>query len=391
MTIYKTIAAILKKNFKMLLIGVAISIGISFLYAGQLEKSDEISLRNINVAIFDEDQQTISKDLNQYLGQHMQIEKIKNTTAAKDDALYFQSVEAVLTIPKGFSQALCEGQTPKIDIQTRPGSYSQALITATTENYLNTFAAYQKNLPAAETQELLALVAKTLNVQGKISTNQNNQDLAYRKATANVFNLLAYGLFISVFSGMAYVYLTFNKQELRKRNLCSPISPQKLTQKIFSATMIYSTFLLICFTAYFLMYTKSSWNAYTLFTLINVAVFFLVMVSLSLMVVNLSKNTLITSVFNNTYILGSCFICGIFVPTSFLPDAIVKFSMLTPTYWFTHLNMFIAETGQFDQAFYKEFLFHIVIMFCFIAAFLLITRIQQKEQGGLKSKSLRLS
>lgn len=390
MTIFKTIALILKKNKTSLSVGLIISVALSFLYAGTLNQNNNISLDSTSIAIFDKDSSDISKGLTDYLNTTAKVETLENTQKAKDDALYFEQVDYILTIPKNFSEELLKGKTPKLDVQVRPGSYSKTLVDGAVNHYLNTFSAYQRIFPDKELKEQLAYTEKNLSVQGKVSTDSEYAVRAHRKATAGVFDLLSYGLFASTFLGIACIYLAFNRQEIRQRNLCSPISQKGLTRKIFVSSLLYSSFVLLVFLVYNLIYTRSSFNGYTLLFVANTLMFFLSIITFSLMITSLSSNNMVTSVVNNTFILGSCFISGVFVPSRYLPDIVIKASMLTPTYWFTDMNWRIAEAVVFDQAFYQELLFHFIMLLCFSIAFLVINRIRQTDFGqlNLQKKSL---
>lgn len=391
MTIFKTILHVLKKNLGTLSIGLVVSIGISFLYAESLDSSTEISLSTSTVAIFNEDQGAISKDLESYLADTVQVEELEKKQEAIDDALYFKQVDYVLTIPNGFSEAVQNGETPKMDVQVAPGTYSKALLDSTINHYLNTFTRYQQTIPDASTEELLSLTNDNLEVEGTVSLDEGYSENVYLDASAAVFSLLAYGLFSTVFSGTAYSYIAFNKPEIRKRNLCSPISSRRLSRNITLSTLGYSILMLLFFLAYTLIYTKSSLNEHTLLFVANACVFFLTIVTFSAMICSLLKNPIVITGINNTYILGTCFICGIFIPRDFLPEAVVKVSMVTPTYWFTNFNQLIAETTEFNDAFYQEMLLHFGVMIAFCLAFIVINWIRQRETGGLRKTAAKVS
>lgn len=391
MTIFNTILLILKKNKFSLALGLLISVGVSSLYSSSLNQSTEINLVKAQVVIFNEDSGAVSDGLEDYLKTATTVIKIENTQKAKDDALYFEQTDYILTIPENFGEDVQAGKTPKVDVQVRPDSYSKTLIDSAINHYLNTFTAYQKNMPDKNLQEQLTYTKENLAVKGTVSLDKDYAAQVHREATGGVFDLLSYGLFSSVFMGIACIYLAFNRPEIRKRNLCSPISQRELTRKVFFSSLVYSVLAFAVFILYTLIYTKSTWNGHTLLFLVNASAFFLTIITFSLMVASLAKNELIINAVSNTVILGSCFISGVFVPSEYLPDIVVKFSMLTPTYWFTHLNQLIAKATTFDTAFYHEVFFHLAILLCFCLVFLVINRIRQMESGGLKSRNKNLA
>lgn len=366
------------------MLGLIISIGVSFLYAGSLNKNDEINLKNSSIAIFDRNNEDVSAALKEYLASEMNIVSVSNTQKAIDDALYFEEADYILIIPESFSADLVAGKTLKLNVQVRPNSYSKTLIDASINHFLNTFKTYQQTMPELSTAELLDHTKENLAVKGEVALDDTYAEQVHREATAGVFDLLSYGMFTAVFSGIACIYLAFNRKEIRARNLCSPKSQKQLTMQIFLGGVVYCLAVFAVFIGYNLIYTRSGLNGYTGFFLLNALLFFLVMITFSLMICSLAKNPLIISIVNNTFILGSCFISGVFVPSEYLPDIVIKFSMLTPTYWFTATNRLIADASRMDSAFYQSLGFSFVILLCFSIAFLVINRVRQIETGGLK-------
>lgn len=380
MTIYNAILQILKKNKGSLVLGVVITFAVTFLYSNVAPSSADVSnMETASVTIIDEDNSELSQALASYIEKRANVTSLENNQKSKDDALYFRQTDYILTIKKGFSDDLSVGKTPVMEVQTRPDSFSKSLMDTYINNYLNTYSDFQK-ASNASTTALIKTTNESLTTSGKVALDSNYAQKQKRQATASVFNLLAYGLFTSIFTGYAVINLAFNRPEIKRRNSCSPFSKQKLSRRISTGLLGYSVIIALAFVAYMLIFTKSGLNAYTGYTLLNTAVFFLVMVSFSTFITSFIRSHEAISGISNVFIMGSCFLGGIFVPASIMPAFVLKIGAFTPTYWFARTNELIAESAQLNADFQKEFLFNLLILLCFAAAFLILNLVAMREK-----------
>ncbi|MGG5371559.1 ABC transporter permease [Enterococcus sp. AZ196] len=382
MTTYRAILQILKKNKGSLLLGVIIMAVITLFYAGQLTQEAE-ELTGAKIAILSEDDSVIEKGFVDYLGKQHTIVKLKDTSQKSlDDALYFDEVEYILAIPKNFSEKLTKGESVKLESKTRPATFSQSLVDTTVNNYLNTYLTYQKQMPELTQKELLKKTKTTLSKAGKVHFDSSYHKKKKQNVTGQIYNLLAYGMFLSIFSGYAAVNLAFNREEIRRRNSCSPISRRKLSRKISIGNLAYAVFCWILFLAFVLFITKGSFNQVMGYFVLNTVSFFAAIVSFSILITSILQNEDAISGINNIFIMGSCFVGGVFVPSEFLPDAVNKLAAFTPTYWFAQNNELIGKTVDFNQSFMDKFMFNSGVLLAFAAAFWVIHLITMRERGS---------
>lgn len=389
MTTYKAIVQILKKNKGSLLLGIAIMAVITLFYAGQLTQDSE-ELTGAKIAILSKDDSAIEKGFVEYLGKHHTVVKLKDTSQKSlDDALYFNEVEYILEIPKEFSEKLAKGESLKLESKTRPGTFSQSLVDTTVNNYLNTFLTYQKQLPTLSQKELLEKTKKTLTSEGKVHFDSSFNNRKKQRVTAQIYNLLAYGMFMSIFSGYAVVNLAFNKEEISRRNSCSPISRRKLSRKISLGNLLYSVVCWAIFLAFVMLVTRVSVSPVLGYFALNTVAFFATVVTFSILVTSIMQNEDAIAGINNIFIMGSCFVGGVFVPSELLPDTVNKIAAFTPTYWFVQNNELIGKTVHFDQAFLRPFLFQSGVLLAFAAVFWVIHLITMREKGTWSFKKIQ--
>lgn len=389
MTTYRAILQILKKNKGSLLLGVIIMVVITIFYAGQLSQDAE-ELQGAKLTILSDDQSALEKDFVAYLGQQHTIVELKDTSQKSlDDALYFNEVDYILTIPKNFSEQLSRGEAVKLTSKTRPDTFSQSLVDTTINNYLTTYLTYRKKLPAQSPQELIEKTQNTLGKTGRIHFDATYHKKKKQNVTGQIYNLLAYGMFLSIFSGYAAVNLAFNRKEIRRRNSCSPVSRQKLSRKISVGNLVYAILCWLIFLVFVLFITKGRFDQVMGYFVLNTLAFFTAIVSFSIMVTSVIQNEEAISGINNIFIMGSCFVGGVFVPSQFLPEIVNKIAAFTPTYWFAENNALVGKTVNFDQSFLDKFIFNSGVLFAFAAAFLVIHLITMREKGSLAFKKVQ--
>lgn len=389
MTTYRAILQILKKNKGSLLLGIIIMVVITMFYAGQLTQDAE-ELTGAKIAVLSEDDSAIEKSFVDYLGKQHTIVKMKDTSQKSlDDALYFDEVEYILEIPKDFSAKLSKGEAVKLASKTRPATFSQSLVDTTINNYLNTYLTYQKQLPNLSQKELLQKTKTTLSKDGKVHFDSSYHKKKQQKVTGQTYNLLAYGMFLAIFSGYAAVNLAFNREEIQRRNSCSPVSRRKLSRKISTGNLAYAVFCWIIFLAFVLFITKGSFDQVMGYFVLNTVAFFAAIVSFSILITSILQNEDAISGINNIFIMGSCFVGGVFVPNEFLPNAVNKIAAFTPTYWFAQNNKLIGKTVDFNQSFTDKFLFNSGVLLAFAAAFWVIHLITMRERGTWSLKKAK--
>ncbi|GCF92884.1 hypothetical protein NRIC_07750 [Enterococcus florum] len=387
MTVYNAILQILKRNKGTLLLGLIIMTIITFFYSGALKDSTN-ELEGAKVAVFDQDDTAISQGLiKQLKGQHELVNLEDSSQKGLDDALYFNQVDYILTIPKDFAKTLEQGELAKVETQTKPGTFTKMLVNTTINHYLNTYLTYQKEMPHLSSAELLNQTAETVEEKGTVHFDQTYHQKRKQIAKGRIFDLLAYGLFMTVFSGYAVINLAFNREHIRKRNSCAPVSRRKLSRYLSIGSLVYSFFCLIIFTVFLLVITKSGFDQLTGYFLLNILAFFCVMVAFSIAATSLVKSEEAISGINNVFIMGSCFVGGIFVPAELMPDIVNKIASFTPTYWFAQNNALIGKTVEFNQSFKDQFLQQTLILLSFAAVFIVLHLITMKEKGGLKTFS----
>ena len=382
MSIFKAVLQVLNKNKFSLLLGVGIMTLIVFFLSGQLQDQQNMRTR-VKVAVIDAADTPVSQGLRDYLAQEQTVVTLDDLSEkGLDDALYFGKVDYILWLPADLETRLTKGEKPTLTTQTRPDAFAKELVNSTVNNFLNTYRFYAQADATASQGELLQLTTKQVQQKGTVELDHSYRLKVQQILISVVFNMIAYGLFMTIFSAYGTVNLAFNSDEISQRTRLSPISSRQLNRQISLSTLSVVVGLIVFFTGFIVVYTRSPLNMFTGYLLINVAVFATSMISFSALVTSAIKNPEAISGISNVFILGSCFIGGVFVSATVLPAAVSKIAAFTPTYWFVQNNRLVGETLQFDAAFQTRFWFQCGILLAFTAVFVLGQFLMQRERRG---------
>lgn len=391
MSVFKTFYYILRENKISVILGFAVSIGISFMYAGNLNSSEtSFEATESKIAVFNKDDSTEAEALIDYLKETMDYVAFEGNQEAIDDALYFEELSYVLEIPKGFGASLQSGSLEmKLSVQVKAGSFNQVYVDNIINHYLSTYQFYTEAFPQKSATEISQLTMENVTEKGQINFDKNFNQLEKNQGTAGVFNVISYGLFMTIFSGISIVNLAFNRDEIRRRNSCSPISKKRISRQLLTSSLLFSGAVWAAFIAYTLVYTRIGFNEYTLYFLANSLIFLAAVIAFSIFITGLIKSSELIGAVNNTFILGSSFIGGVFVPSAILPDVVNKIASFTPTYWFVRNNELIGGSLKLDNDFLKDFQFNAFVLLIFALIFFLLAMLTKKERGGLKISLFR--
>lgn len=381
MMLYKTIWQLLKTNKTNLMIGVIVTLVITFFYAQSIDVGDT-QLQDAKILILSEHEAPIIDGMTDYLAETQTIVQMDSPTQKEiDDALYFQQVGIVLYLPDDFSDTILSGKMPTIDIQARPDAFSKTLVTQQVTTYLQTYLAYAQTLAP---KEAMVQTRESLSIQGDLVLSEEYSQRMGRLFSGMTFNLLAYGLFMSIFSGFGVVNLAFNRKVISQRNQVAPLSKRKFNRQITLALVGYSILLTIGFCGLVLLLTRHLWSNAIGWHVLNVLVFILPVIAFSSCMTSLIKNSEAIGGISTIFIMGSCFIGGVFVPSNLLPAIVNHIAAFTPTYWFIQNNQLISQSLTINSAFLETFITQSGILLAFAAVFLVVQLVMSKDKSYLR-------
>lgn len=385
MQVFKTFLKIAKKKFPSVLlyyiVFTVVVIALSKIGASDHETS--FTATKADIYIIDEDDSTASHALSDYLSSMHNPVTLKDTdTMTLQDALYYQKVDYILTIPEGFEEQLTASDSKDfLRISMRKDSSNGYFVDQQVNEYLSSVRLFMTggfSLSEAVTKSADALSegndTSILNIE-EDNTNSSQIGFTY------FFQYLPYVLINMLLLGMTPILMTFNQKDLDARTSCSSLSLKSKNTQITLGCIVFSLFvwLLFTLTALFIYGADSLFSVTGLRSLLNSIMVLLFSVALSLLISTFSLKQQSLSMIANVVSLGLCFLSGIFVPQYLLGKGVLAVAHFLPTYWYVRLNSTLGGISDEILTTGKYWCF-IGIQFGFFVAIFCIYLVSSKYQ-----------
>lgn len=377
MQVYKSFFKVIYKNLNQILIYVGVFFMVTIMvtksYGSQV--STNFTETKINVVFINQDKDSkMMEGFKDYLSKNANLINIPDDDKRLQDALFFREAEYIIKVPAGFTEKLLSGNEVQLEKTTVPNSASSIYMDNLINKYFNTVKAYNTGIKNLTQQELAAYTAKDLSQKTEVNMESLIKQSNKIDTFAYYFNYLAYALFSILILGVCAVMMVFNQQDLKMRNLCSPLKLRSFNFQMILGNISFAViawFLMIF--ASFIMYGSYMFTVNGLLLLLNSFIFTLAALSISFLIANLVKSRGAMSAAANVVSLGSCFIGGVMVPQALLGKSVLKIASFTPTYWYVKANNQIVNLARYGIENLQPVISCMLITLGFAAAFLAVT------------------
>lgn len=383
MQVYKAFFKVLGKNLSQIMIYVvvflSVTISLSQVYTDPAGKG--FMETKIDIAFVDHDNSRFSEGLKDYLGANANIINIKDDTQKLQDALFFRRVEYIVTVPEGFTEGFLSGKEVQLDRSAVPDSASAICMDNLLNKYLNTAKTYNSSIKGLGQEQLVSMVANDMSQKAEVVLKGSKGQKFSNQKYSFFYNYLAYAVLAVLILGVSTVMIVFNDDDLKKRNLCSPL---KLRNMNFQMILGNITFALVSWVimimASFIMFSRYMFTPNGLLLLLNSLVFTISALGISFLIGNSIKSRGAISAASNVVSLGSCFISGVFVPQAYLGKTVLTIASFTPTYWYVKSNNAIVNIVSFSIENLRPIFINMLIVLGFAAAALTVALALTKQR-----------
>ena len=375
MIVFKTYLKILKKNLFIVILYTLFLI----IFTGFNLKSDDNNLKyediKPDILIINEDKEIgVTKHLITYLEKNTNHVSIKNNENSINDAIFYRDVSFIIYIPNNFHiNYLTDNYLIKIK---STNDYEASLANLYLEKYLKVLNIYKDLF---EESELLIKMDEVLNTNlevdltSKLKTNSLNKAVTY-------YNFLNYSLLATSLYIISLILLSFNESNIKKRIIISSMKINKLNRLLFLANSLFMmTIWVIYVLLSFCLTGKIMFTLNGLILIINSFIFMIFTLSLAIFIANLLKSKDSINGLTNVLSLGTSFLCGAFVPISFLPNSVLKFSRLLPSYYYIKTNEIVKTLEVINLNTLKPVIINIIVLISFIILFIVLNNIISKK------------
>lgn len=377
MIVFNTFYKVVKKY-----IGTIILYTVMLIAFGSINyetNNNELTFSNSlpDITIINNDSEVgLTKNLIDYLKENTNVKEY-NSISDIEDAIFYREINYVVYIPSDYRINTLKGLNPIIDIKSAndyDSAYSEMILT----RYLNVQDTYLKYTD--KENELINNINNNLSYKTNIEIS-SKLDTNKLTKVSRFFNFASYSIMAVIIYIICLVLSSFNKDVVKKRTIISSMNYKKYNKYILLSSFIYSSIIWIIYVILsFIILGNIMFSLRGLIYILNTFVFCFTALTLALLISNLLKSKGAISGIVNVIALGQAFLCGAFIPSSFLGDNIIKISKVLPAYWYNNSNDLLSSIEVLNISNLKYVIINMMVLIMFSIIFIVINNIVSKHK-----------
>lgn len=378
MIVFKTILKILNKLKGMLILYTVMLILITALTQTSDNNITKFEESKPDILIINKDEHSdLTNNFVKYLAKHANLADIDINAEEKiNDALFYRDVNYVIYIPKNFTNDILQDKEPIINYKStndESASYSQMLV----NKYIKTALIYKDYYQA---NDLIKKINETLstNTNVKIKTHLDTSKVS---AATRYFNFLNYAFLAGCVYCISMILASLKEENVNKRTIISSYSLRKYNRIVLlsNACVIFLMWLFYMILS-FILFKKLMVSFNGILYMINSLVFAFCGLTIGFLIGNITQNKNAIGGIVNVVALGSSFLCGCFVPISYLPNYVLKIAKILPSYYFVTNNELTKSIEIFSWSNIKPLFINNIVIITFCILFVIITNFINKKK-----------
>ena len=378
MTVSKAFWKIVLKNIGTIVMYSVILIMFGTVSASSNQDTGQFEAAKPTVAVYNHDENgDIARNFVEYLDKNTELKTDYPEEKVKD-GLFFEEILMAIDIPEDFSRDFAEGKNPEIHTRSSAG-YGAELAKVMVERYLTTAQSYANAGMSAD--EIIAKIDPVLTNEVEVERLSKADISRYAKATS-YFNFANYAILACVITIICLIISSFNRRELRRRNLVSSMPVTKMDRVLLANSCIYAFLIwaLYIVVGFFAVGKDSLLSANGLLYMGNSFVFCVCATTIAYLISRLVRGRNAVNAAMNIIALGSSFLCGCFVPAEFLPDSVLTFAHILPSFYYVDANNKILRLENTDFATIRPVLINMAIVLGFSVLFVIVANVISKTK-----------
>lgn len=376
MTVFNTFWKVINKYKGTIILFTVMLVAFGGINTTSSNNSLDFTNNKPDILIINNDQNKgLTKNLISYLKENTNVKNIKEEEI--DDALFYRQVNYIIYIPKNYRNDILSGINPKIDIKTT-GDYDSSLAEMILTRYLKTQEVYSKT--TSNEQELIEKINTNLKTKSEVSiTSTVNTDKTSK--VSRYYNFASYSIMYTIIFIICMVLSSFNEKVIKKRTIISSMNYKTHNKLILKASFLYSIIVWLLFMILgIILFPDTVISLRGLIYTINAFIFTFASLTLALLISSLSSNKNVITGIANVVCLGSAFLCGAFIPTTWLPETVIKVSRVFPTYWYVNSNDLLSNLEKINLNSLEPIIINMLVVLLFSLIFIVLTNIISKKK-----------
>lgn len=320
----------------------------------------------------DDEGNVLSDNLVKYLEDNSVIKEVENDEEKINDAIFYRDINYYIHIPANYGEDLISNKNPEIEIKST-GDYLSSLAEMMLTRYLNMQSIYLSVSNNAEdvVKKINDTLAKKTNVEISSSI-----DTASTHNATSYFNFASYSILAAVIYIICLVLTSFHETSVNKRTIVSSKNYKTLNRELLASSFLYSLIVWIFYCILsFIMVGNIVFSIRGLIYMGNCLIFTFVALTIALLISTLINNKNAITGIVNVIALGSAFLCGAFVPVTFLLDSVLTFAHILPAYWYINTNELLATIEVLDLASLEPVIINSLVLIGFGIIFIIINNV----------------
>ena len=376
MTVFNTFWKVINKYKGTIILFTVMLVAFGGINTTSSNNSLDFTNNKPDILIINNDQNKgLTKNLISYLKENTNVKNIKEEKI--DDALFYRQVNYIIYIPKNYRNDILSGINPKIDKKTT-GDYDSSLAEIILKRYLKTQEVYSKT--TSNEEELIGKINTNLKTKSEVLiTSTVNTDKTSK--ASRYYNFASYSIMYTIIFIICMVLSSFNEKVIKKRTIISSMNYKTHNKLILKASFLYSIIVWLLFMVLgIILFPDTIISLRGLIYTINAFVFTFASLTLALLISSLSSNKNVITGIANVVCLGSAFLCGAFIPTTWLPETVIKISRIFPTYWYVNSNDLLTSLEKINLNTLEPIIINMLVVLLFSLIFIVLTNIISKKK-----------
>ena len=365
MTVFNAFMCVIRRNLVTIIIFTAITVGFSLINFASGDSAAAFTAENPGVICIDLDNTELSKSLVSYLDETTSLHDSSGSDR-DDDALFYREVCCIITIPKGYSENISSSSDGGIEIRTT-GDSRYTLVEMSLARYMR--VQYYYTGQGLRGEALAKAVGESVADNVEVIMKAPKDSTALSKA-ATYFSFASYSITACILFIICLVLTSFNDRNIFRRTAVSSMNYNKFSLMLMFCCGMYALAVWFAFTVLGVVLCGSALlSVKGLLFAAGSLVFTICILCLSFLLSGVLHSRNAVTGIVNVIALGSAFLCGAFIPTSMLPDAVLAFAHVLPAYWFIKGENEIAAIESLSLQNLTGVLVCFGVMLCFALVF----------------------
>lgn len=378
MTVFKTFLKVLNKSKVPIIMYTVFLIGFGGFNMQTSDNNTSFVASKPDILIINKDEEEgITKNLVNYIGNNSNIIEIEENQEAVEDALFYRDVNYIIYIPENYRQDFLGGKNPEIQIKST-GDYQSSLASMMLEKYIRVAKIYNNSVNSEE--ELIEKINTTLEKQTEVEITSKLDTNQLAKATF-YYNFANYSILAGCVYVICLILSSFKDEKIAKRTIISSMSYKSYNRKLLLSNSIFAIILWIIYVILsFILVGDVIFTEHGLVYIVNSFIFTVCAVTIAFLIGNLVTNKNAINGIINVVALGSSFLCGAFVPMEWLPDFVLKIAHILPSYYYIKNNEILKNLEIINFETTQEIIINMGIILIFAIGFTILTNIVSKRK-----------